>query len=297
VSVFFHDVLPSQLGLRTVPGGAWLGGNPLGQALFGVVLVALAVMLVRAAWMARLGRAAAPLVASGVAVVAFPFLYAIFPTSWYWADGRYGVYLPPLIVLLAVWSLPSVIVSSSTAGAHTRRRGPMMRTAAALASVGLLAGACSTAVIAHESAGIPTHPGAFFSGWSDPNQAARQVIRSMATHHLRTAYGDYWTAYDLDFLAPDTVTISPTPLDPRRSDSLARTVARSTPQAWLFFAPGHELAAGVTFSNPEPGPGGYSQAAFTGYLALHGDGYRVVRLGVLDAVIPDHPVRHLPPLG
>ena len=119
----------------------------------------------------------------------------------------------------------------------------------------------------------------------------------MVTHNLRTAYGDYWTAYDLDFLAPDTVTISPTPLDPRRSDSLARTVARSTPQAWLFFAPGHEAAAGVTFSNPEPGPGGYSQAAFTGYLALHGDGYRVVRLGVLDAVIPDHPVRHLPPLG
>ena len=27
------------------------------------------------------------------------------------------------------------------------------------------------------------------------------------------------------------------------------------------------------------------------------DGYRVIRLGVLDAVIPAHPVRHLPPVG
>ena len=100
-----------------------------------------------------------------------------------------------------------------------------------------------------------------------------------------------------DFLAPDTVTVSPSPLDPQRSDSLAHTVARSTPQAWLFVAPGQQAAAGVAFSNPEPGPGGYSQTAFTGYLATHGDGYRVVRLGVLDAVIPDHPVHHLPPLG
>lgn len=297
VSIFFHDVLPSQLGLRTVPGGAWIDGRDVGHALFAVILVALAVMLLRAAWMARLGRAAAPLLAAGVAVVAFPFLYAFFPTSWYWADGRYGVYLPPLIVLLAVWSLPSVIVSPATAGAHARRRGPTMRAAVTLASVGLMAGACSTVVVAHESAGIPTHPRAFFSDWSDPNQAARQVIRSMAAHHIRTAYGDYWTAYDLDFLAPHTVVISPSPLDPRRSDSLARTVARSTPQAWLFFAPGDELAAAATFSNPDPGPGGYSQAAFTGYLTAHGNRYRVIRLGVLDAVIPHHPVRHLPPLG
>ena len=297
VSIFFHDVLPSQLGLRTLPGDAWIDGSTVGHAVFAVILVALAVMLTRSAWMARLGRAATPLLAAGVAVVAFPFLYAIFPTSWYWADGRYGVYLPPLIVLLAVWSLPSVIVVPPTSGTRARRRSPLKRAAGTLAGVGLVAGAFSTMVVAHESAGIPTHPQAFFSGWSDPNQAARQVVRSMAAHHIRTAYGDYWTAYDLDFLGPDTVTISPSPLDLRRSGRLARTVARSTPQAWLFFAPADEAAAAVTFSNPDPGPGGYSQPAFTAYLTAHGTSYQVVHLGVLNAVIPHHPVRHLPPLG
>ncbi len=97
--------------------GRGMGGREhVGHALFFVVLVALVVMLLRVAWAARLGRVAAPLLAAGVAVVAFPFLYAIFPTSWYWADGRYGVYLPPLLVLLAVWSLPAVIAAPSTAG-------------------------------------------------------------------------------------------------------------------------------------------------------------------------------------
>ena len=167
----------------------------------------------------------------------------------------------------------------------------------ALASLGLAAGICSTVVLAHESAGVPVHPRAFFSGWSDPNEAARQVVRSMAAHHIRTAYGDYWTAYDLDFLAPHTVTVSPSPLDVQRSASLARSVRHGTPQAWLFFAPGSEALAGAAFSNPEPGPGGYSEGAFTAYLTAHGDAYRVVHLGILDAVLPQHPVRHLPPLG
>ena len=260
VSIFFHHVLPSQLGLRTIPGGAWVGGTTVGRALFVVILFALAVMLVRAAWASRRGRAAAPLLAAGLAVVAFPFLYASFPTSWYWVDGRYGVYLPPLLVLLAVWSLPGVITVQSTTATHARRRRRPGQAAVALAGLGLAAGICSTVVVAHESAGVPVHPRAFFSGWSDPNEAARHVIRSMAAHHLRTAYGDYWTAYDLDFLAPHTVTVSPSPLDVRRSASLARSVRHGTPQAWLFFAPGREAVAGAAFSNPEPGPGAIRRA-------------------------------------
>jgi hypothetical protein len=302
LSIFFHDVLPSQLGLRTVPGGAWVGGDTVGRTLFAIVLALLTVMLLRAAWLARLGRAAAPLVAAAVAVVAFPFLYAFFPTSWYWTDGRYGVYLAPLVVLLAVWSLPAAIAPAAIApatrvGRHARRRRPAMRAALALASAGLVAGAISTVATAHESAGVPTHPGAFFAAWTDPNQAARQVVRSLAADHIRDAYGDYWTAYTLDFLAPTAVTVSPSPLDVRRSASLARAVANSARPAWLFFAPGKEAAAAGAFSNPEPGPGGYSQATFLAYLTAHGDRYRVLPLGVLNAIVPDHAVRHLPPLG
>jgi hypothetical protein len=305
LSIFFHDVLPSQLGLRTLPGGAWVGGNGVGHTLFAIVLVLLALMLVRVIWTARLGRAVAPLLAAGLAVVTFPFLYAFFPTSWYWADGRYGVYLPPLLVLLAVWSLPSAMAATKpavpTVGRHTRHtrhlRPVAIGAALALASAGLVVGAVSTVATAHESAGIPTHPGTFFAGWSDPNQAARHVVRAMTAHHIRAAYGDYWTAYTLDFLGPHAVTVSPSPLDPRRSVPLARAVAGSRAPAWLFFAPEQEAEAASAFSNPEPGPGGYTEGAFIAYLKAQNDGYRVIRLGVLDAVVPNHVVHHLPALG
>jgi hypothetical protein len=89
--------------------------------------------------------------------------------------------------------------------------------------------------------------------------------------------------------------VSPSPLDFQRSATLARIVARATPQAWLFFAPGHRAAAKAAFSNPEPGPGYYTQTLFCDYLTAQHVGYRVVKLGVLDAVIPDRPVRHVPP--
>jgi hypothetical protein len=302
VSIFFHDVLPSQLGLRSVPGGSWISGNDFGRTLFAVVIVVLAVTLARVVWSARLGRAAAPLIAAGLAVVAFPFLYAIFPTSWYAVDGRYGVYLPPLLVLLAVLALPAALAANprlapNPAPAHARHRVPTFRAALALAGAGVVAGAASTVVIAHDAARVPTEPGAFFSGWSDPNGAARQVVRAMAAHHLNAAYGDYWTAYTLDFLAPPGVVISPSPLDPQRAPGLAHSVARSPDPAWLFFAPGHEAAAGAAFANPDPGPGGYSQAVFVGYLNAHGDGSRVIHLGVLNAVVPDRAIGRLPPLG
>jgi hypothetical protein len=300
LSVFFQKALPMQLGLRSVPGGAWVGGPTVGVTLYVVVLVLLGLLTVRAAWSTRLGRRSAPVLAAGVAVVAFPFLYSFFPTSWYWADGRYGVYLPPLIVLLAIWSFPSAMVplspgDTSRRPAHARRRQTRGRAVITLAGIALLSGAFSTVVLARESAGVPTQPKALLSGWSDPNEAARQVVRSMAAHHIRTAYGDYWTAYTLDFLAPNTVVVSPSPLDLQRSATLARTVARATPQAWLFFAPGHRAAANAAFTNPEPGPGYYTLRLFTSYLFGRHIGYRVVKLGILDAVVPDRPVRHLPP--
>ena len=73
--------------------------------------------------------------------------------------------------------------------------------------------------------------------------------------------------------------------------------ATAPPKPGSSSPPGARPLAGAAFSNPEPGPGGYSEGAFTAYLTAHGDGYRVVHLGILDAVLPQHPVRHLRPLG
>jgi hypothetical protein len=291
--LFFHKVLPTQLGLRAVPGGAWVDGRSVGRTLYIVALVLLGVLLVRVVWGVRTGRRAAPLMAFGTAVVAFPFIYAFFPTSWYWVDGRYGVYLPPLLVLLAVWSLPSAVAPTLPKAVHAIRRPPRARIALAIASVAVAAGAFSTLVLAHESTGMPSHPSAFFAAWSDPNAAARHVVSSMEAHHIRYAYGTYWTAYTLDLLAPNAVTASPTRLDDQRSAALAREVAHAESPAWLFFAPGQQAADEAAFANPEPGPGNWTQKDFTNYLTGSHIRYFLVHLGILDAVVPAHRV-HLP---
>jgi len=293
LSLFFHKVLPTQLGLRSVPGGVWVDGRPVGRTLYVIALVLVGALLLRVAWGLRLGRRAAPLMAFGAAVVAFPFIYAYFPTSWYWVDGRYGVYLAPLLVLLAVWSLPSALTPNLPKAVHAIRRPPRARLAMAIAAVAVAAGAFSTLVVAHESTGMPTRPGAFFSGWSDPNAAARHVVASLAADHIRFAYGTYWTSYTLDFLGPHTVTASPTRLDDQRSAALARQVAHAKSPAWLFFAPGHLAADQAAFANPEPGPGNWTQKDFTNYLTGSHIPYFLVHLGILNAVVPAHRV-HLP---
>ena len=181
---------------------------------------------------------------------------------------------------------------------HVRRRRPAGQAAVALASLGLAAGIFSTVVLAHESAGVPTHPRAFFAGWSDPNKAAppghRVHGRTSSPHRLRRL---------LDRLQPRLLGPalgSDQPVTPR---------CAAFRQSGPYGAPGQATSLALLrprtarprpeLPSPTPNPvrGDIAKPPSPPYLTSHGDGYRVVHLGVLDAVIPQHPVRHLPPLG
>jgi len=291
--VFFADMLPIQLGVRAVPGGAWTGGDGWGPVLYGLVGAVVVAALARAVVVARRGRTAAPWLAIAVGVVAFPFVYAVIPASGYWQDGRYGVMLPPLLVILL--ALAVVGPRRVKAPRHARRAadgapGGWETAAARLAStagcVAVIVGLVLTVATAR-AGGVPATPGAFFGGWTDPNAAARQVVAGLEAHHIRYAYGGYWTAYTLDFLAPTRLSVSPVPGDVVRSQALADQVAAAPSQAWLFFAPGRTAAAMAAFGgNPQPGPGGFTEQRFVGWLTADAVPYRVVHLGVLDAVVP-----------
>ena len=112
----------------------------------------------------------------------------------------------------------------------------------------------------------------------------QHVVDAMRTHHVEDAYGDYWTAYDLDFVGHGQPVVSPSVLDVNRSAAIAARVGSSKDPAWLFFAPGQPAAA--AFSNPQPGPGPYTEASFEALLRQRGIPFGVVKLGVLDAVVP-----------
>lgn len=288
LAVFFRDVLPIELGVRAVPGGAWAGGGTVGRALFGVALAVVALAAgaeAVAAWRARRLRPGLALVA---AVVAFPFLYAVFPNAGYWQDGRYGVYLGTLLAALVVQGVAAGAELLAGRGAH--RRGGRMAGGAVLAAVALLAAAGGLTATTATAGGWPAAPRALASGWSDPEWPALQVVARLEADRIGDAFGAYWTAYVLDYLADGKLRISASPEDYDRSPSLLAAVASSAHPAWLFMAPGQRARATAAFDNSEPGPGGWTQAAFESMLRAQHVGFRVLPLGVLDAVVPAHKV-------
>ncbi len=284
LSVFFHEMLPMQLGVRAVLSGDWVGGPLLGPALYVVILVLVAVAVVRALWLA-VGEPRRVPAALALAVVGYPFIYAAAPGTGYWNDGRYGLYLPFLVVAL----FGTVLAAPATAPRrHAATRGAPDRRvpawALALAACGL-AGATALTVAGARADGVPA-PSGFFAGWHDGNAPMEQVLGAMRAHHITDAYGDYWTAYDLDFLSGGHPLVSPSVLDVTRSASLADGVAGSADPAWLFFAPGQTAQATSAFDNPQPGPGPYTEQTFEARLRQRAIPFRVVHLGILDAVVP-----------
>jgi hypothetical protein len=305
LSVFFHEMLPLQLGLRTVVSGSWIGGTTFGVTLYIVLLVVIGAALVRAvAVYATNTRQRVP-VAVGLGVAAYPFLYAAAPGTAYWVDGRYGIYLPALVVaLLATVSrqpfVPGLGANRARHGHHVRQRAEagdtkvgsagtrLLRGSHVVAAVGL-AGALALTVAGAHNFGVPG-PASALTDWHSGDAPMQSVVDAMRAHHIDDAYGDYWTAYDLDFLSGGRPTVSPSPYDVTRSASIADAVGRSSHPAWLFFAPSQSAAAAATFANPQPGPGPFTEQTFEEHLAALGIGYTVVHLGVLDAVVPDRKV-------
>jgi hypothetical protein len=299
LEVFFRAMLPVQLGVRAVPGGAWVGGSVVGPVLYGVLAALVVVALVRAGLVARQGRRAAPLVGVAAGVAAFPFVYALVPATGYWVDGRYGVLLPSLVVMMLVMALAWPVTRAETVPGRARHARPVRaggRSSAAtmtpvlvVACVGVLAAGVLTTAAA-QAGGVPITPRAYAAGWGDPEAPARHVVAEMQRHHIRYAYGSYWTAYVLDALDPDGVVVTPSHLDVVRWPEAAAAVRSSPDPAYLFSAPGHLHAATQAFANAETGPGNFNQKQFTGLLEAQGVPFRVVHLGVLDAVVPAHRV-------
>ena len=95
-------------------------------------------------------------------------------------------------------------------------------------------GALCLTVAGARTAGVPT---TFFTSWRQGDAPIEQVVHALRQHHITHAYGDYWTAYDLDFLSGGSPAVSPSRLDTVRSTGLAAEVASSKDPAWLFFAP------------------------------------------------------------
>jgi hypothetical protein len=299
--IAFNEFVPIALGLKALNGGSVGGrkGDALEIAVI-VVLVTLLALALATAWHFIRTKKDLGLVACGAGVIAFPFLLAANDKTWFWLDGRYSVDLSFLVAIFAVASV-SVIRqgrrSTLVHGGHARvpqgGRWPTRVVPVFACSVVLVATLLTVAQSGAQTPGgdfLSARVGvnAMFAGWNDPNAQLQASLRSMDAQHIRVAYADYWTAYVTDYLDPSLV-VTPSQLDVVRSQSLLDTVEHSPRPAWLFSSPSHLAEAGQVFGAQE-GPGGYSETSFLTMLANRGIHARVVHLGLLDAVIPDHKV-------
>jgi Dolichyl-phosphate-mannose-protein mannosyltransferase len=219
---FFSATFPMAVGLRVPFTSEWL----LGTALSGVVYAGLAALLV-AAWWRRRGSPSAHLLFGTVA--AFPFLYALSPSTWLVDEPRYVVVLLPVLALLIAQACATVL-----------------RAAVAVAASLVL----STFVLWHLTSApafVERADGLFVPRDYEP------LIVYLEAHGPRRLFAGYWIAYRTDFESRERITAAEATLKtiarrrggrlaprvPRKSDENRHmdydTVVRSDPNAGFVF--------------------------------------------------------------
>ncbi len=267
-------LLPLELGLRR--GG---DGHELLGGAYPVVLVIFLAFLV-AALVLCLARGGAAM-ALAIGVLAFPLVYAVAPLTWFWQDGRYGIYLPPLLA----------IVLSVGIFEGCRRLGLSSSTGTlTLAVAVLLAGAL--AVYGADRVGVPLAPSAFAAGWGNPDDPTVQLAHQLEADGIRVGYANYWVAYKLDFDSQERLQIATAGADVDRSPAIDAAVRRGARPAYLFVPAADAVLGDYEFSAPKliVGPDSATESFFRARLEVLGVPYRVIDTGALTAIVPERTV-------
>ena len=271
VGVFFQHVVPLVLGVRLRGSGHWLAGQALGVTLY-VLLVVLVLT-----WVALLvrKRGAGPL---AVFVILFPFAYAVPTFSWYWRDGRYAIYLAPVLALLVA----SALCEIGRRPSRLARAAPALGLIAALVLTMAAAGQLAPYVPLAGSSG--SHSG--WTSWSaDPDEWVRPLVTTLERSHVEGAYVTYWVAYTVTFEAHGHVVATDPGMD--RYPPYLAAIARSPGQAWVFPTPSalDALNAAVGL-HPWLLGRGWALADFEAYLSAHDVAYRTEDAGYFTIVYP-----------
>lgn len=175
-------VLPMALNLRWPIDGSW-------------IVPVLAVAVYAGLGVALILRRPPLLLA--VALLSFPFLYALFPGAGYVGEGRYGFFATPFLALAIAWLA----------------RHPVRMLAVVLAAV------------------VLTVPAVDLIGAEWPEHVDADLA-ALEREGVDMAWADYWIAYRLDFLAGGDLVASP--LLSRRDDAAFAAVAADPTPAFLY---------------------------------------------------------------
>lgn len=296
LSVFFTKVAPMVMGLRlrqnydpvhqawvTGAGGFLVSPGPSWVGVIGaLVYVAAGVAIL--AWIVVLIRRRQALLLAGAAL-AFPFLYAFSPFSWDWQDGRYGLFLAPILSLLV----------ASVVSAALRRIG---RPNLAIPIAVVVSLALTLMAVTQLNPYTPVSSSATRSGWftwnANPNPQIIALTQDVENAHLDKVWSGYYISWLINWESHGRVTASDVRYGPT---SYYSAVAGAKAPAWLFADPSWNprsvgAAVDITYQLINPGcldgqldfcltPG-----EFESFLAQHDIAYRVVHMSPLIAIEP-----------
>ena len=204
------------------------------------------------------------------AVLLFPFEYATLPATSYWNDGRYAIYLIPLLALLA-------LVTAEPVARWVRGwSGAAVVGGSWFAVVGVLSS------LAFTSGFLNNDPGNLSLGWGNPDAAVQASTRALSQSGVRYALADYWTAYTVDYISHGALQVASTRRN--RWPAQLRLVLSQPEYSFLFFGPGENGLDSWELGG-EPGPNGVNETDFVASLQRLHHRYSVVRAGALDAVV------------
>ncbi len=231
LNVFFTRMLPIIFGVGSFPPGFWFLGTTVGITLFVIlsVLVVLAMVLWLTSWNTAMLTAAA---------AAYPFLYAMPPTSWYWQDGRYGIYLVPISCLAISYGLLRLGKAVAWIGIKMGAGVGIRQVVAVTVAGALLVGGTASSTFTLERIFGSLAKDHLFppaSATLDTKHYYATLASQLEARHINRLYANYWLAYPLDFYSHGKVLATPVGLV--RYPSIYCRVATAPKAAWLFGIP------------------------------------------------------------
>jgi len=249
--IFFEYVLPMQFGLRQYWSGAVIFlPHRLFQVLVLVILAALIASIVAGIKAGGLRRSFC------LVALVTPLIYVASPATGFWQDGRYAIYLAPILWI-------TLAIGAQQFFSWQRIRNSSLTSSSLLG----LAGVALVGVIGWtlwESQYLfPTFgPGVeikFFSGYS-PDVGSSQQAQALHEAGVTTGWADYWWAYSMD-MANSSLVISPVPNNTLRNISWAQEVARDPKSVWLVFGPGNSTGTAPADGDLGPANSNYATLA------------------------------------
>ena len=276
LGIFFSHVLPQLAGLQQTltQKGIWV-------STFGTshLVAVLAICLVLAGASLAVVVTGGPRRAIGVAVLVSPFAYAASPAAWYFADGRYAVYLTPLYALVLALGLDQLVAWRRLRLDQVGRRAAASGVTVLAVVSAMLWSSWQFSSWVHAAAGVNA---SYFSGYSGSDAGMVPIAHALDHAGYRTGWADYWVAYRLDFLGGGSLAFSPTPAQDVRSQSILSHAMGSSDAVWLVTGPG--IPKHNEPRNRNPAPGGITWGVLKRRFMAAGVSWRIDRVGATTRV-------------